>query len=61
MAEDNPSSGVLGIHIVWQFTQSRTGGLKKRLDDQLQFFAETMYHFNAEIRATSARSSAASN
>ncbi|MGP0068151.1 MAG: hypothetical protein ACLQGP_31705 [Isosphaeraceae bacterium] len=49
MAEDNPSSGVLGIHIVWQFTQSRTGGLKKRLDDQLQFFAETMYHFNAEI------------
>ena len=26
-----------------------TGGLKKRLDDQLQFFAETMYRFNAEI------------
>ena len=40
---------VLGIHIVWQFTQPRSGGFKKRLDDQLQFFAETMYRFNAEI------------
>ena len=27
----------------------RSGGFKKRLDDQLQFFAETMYRFNAEI------------
>ena len=41
--------GVLGIQIVWQFTQSRSGGKKKRLDDQLQFFAETMYRFNKEI------------
>ena len=49
MPEDNPSRGVLGIHIVWQLTQERTGGLKKRLDDQLQFFAEVMYRFNAEI------------
>jgi hypothetical protein len=49
MPEDNPARGVLGIHIVWQFTQPRTGGVKKRLDDQLQFFAETMYHFNVEI------------
>ena len=49
MAEDDPTRGILGIHIVWQFTQDRTGGLKKRLDDQLQFFAETMHDFNAEI------------
>ncbi len=49
MAEDDLSRGVLGIHIVWQFTQPRTGGLKKRLDDQLQFFGETMHRFNAEI------------
>ena len=49
MPEDNPSGGVLGIHIIWQLTQDRTGGLKKRLDDQLAFFAETMYRFNAEI------------
>src|SRR5262249_45675001 len=39
----------LGIHIVWEFTQPRSGGMKNRLDDQLQFFAETMYRFNAEI------------
>ncbi len=49
MPEDAPARGVLGIHIVWQFTQSRSGGLKKRLDDQLQFFAETMYRFNKEV------------
>ena len=49
MPEDAPARGILGIHIVWQFTQSRTGGIKKRLDDQLQFLAETMYRFNKEI------------
>jgi hypothetical protein len=49
MPEDAPARGILGIHIVWQFTQSRSGGMKKRLDDQLQFFAETMYRFNKEI------------
>ena len=49
MPEDAPARGVLGIQIVWQFTQSRSGGVKKRLDDQLQFFAETMYRFNKEI------------
>ena len=49
MAEDDPSRGVLGIHLIWQMTQPHTGGLKKRLDDQLHFFAETMYRFNAEI------------
>ena len=46
--EDDPSRGVLGIHIVWEMTQPRSGGLKKRLDDQLQFLGETMYRFNAE-------------
>jgi hypothetical protein len=49
MPEDAPAQGVLGIHIVWQFTQTRSGGVKKRLDDQLQFFAETMHRFNKEI------------
>jgi hypothetical protein len=49
LREDDPARGVLGIHIVWHFTQPRSGGFKKRLDDQLQFFAETMYRFNAEI------------
>jgi hypothetical protein len=49
MPEDAPARGILGIHTVWEFTQSRSGGKKKRLDDQLQFFAETMYRFNKEI------------
>ena len=49
MPEDDPAHGILGIQIVWQFTQPRKGGFKKRLDDQLQFFAETMYRFNKEI------------
>ena len=49
LPEDDPARGVLGIQIVWQFTQSHSGGVKKRLDDQLQFFAETMYRFNKEM------------
>jgi hypothetical protein len=49
MPEDDPSRGVLGIHIIWQLTRPQTGGLKTRLDDQLHFLAETMYKFNAEI------------
>ena len=49
MKEDDPARGVVGIHIVWEFTQARQGGRKKRLDDQLQFYAETMFRFNQEI------------
>ena len=47
--EDDLARGVLGVQIVWYFTQSHSGGVKKRLDDQLQFFAETMYRFNKEM------------
>ncbi|MBV8487449.1 MAG: hypothetical protein JO161_04150 [Planctomycetaceae bacterium] len=49
MAGDDVSRGIVGIHIVWEWTQQRSGGRKRRLDDQLQFFAETMYNFNKEI------------
>ena len=49
MAEDDLSRGILGIHIIWQLTQDRSGGLKKRLDDQLHFMADAMHGFNAEI------------
>ena len=48
-SDDNRREESSGIHIVWELTQPRTGGLKKRLDDQLEFIAETMYRFNAEI------------
>jgi hypothetical protein len=49
LPEDDPGSGVLGIHIVWQFTQPHSGGLKYRLDDQLEFLTWAMYRFNTEI------------
>jgi len=49
LPEDDPASGVLGIHIVWHFTQPHSGGFNDRLNDQLQFLAETMHRFNAEI------------
>ena len=47
MKEDDASRGILGIHIIWHLTQPASGGFKKRLDDQLQFLAETMKRFNA--------------
>ena len=41
--------GIVGLLLVWEWTQPRQGGRKRRLDDQLQFYAETMYRFNREI------------
>jgi hypothetical protein len=49
MGEDDLARGKVGIHIVWEWTQERQGGRKARLDDQLQFFAETMYRFNQDM------------
>jgi hypothetical protein len=46
---DDPASGVLGLHLVWEWTQERSGGRKARLDDQLAFYAETMHGFHAEM------------
>ena len=47
--EDKASQGVVALLLVWEWTQPREGGRKRRLDDQLQFYAETMYRFNREI------------
>ncbi len=44
--DDNFAEGVVGLNIIWQMTQPQTGGMARRLDDQLQFYAETMYNFN---------------
>lgn len=49
MPEDDPSHGTVGLHIIWEWTQPRQGGRKRRLDDQLAFYAETMYRFNQEM------------
>ncbi len=46
---DNLMEGKVGLLLVWEWTQPRQGGRKRRLDDQLQFYAETMHRFNREI------------
>ncbi|MEK7407980.1 MAG: hypothetical protein AAB225_23160 [Acidobacteriota bacterium] len=46
---DDPASGVLEFHNIWEMTQVRRGGVARRLADQLQFWTETMYRFNREM------------
>ncbi|HSV72774.1 MAG TPA: hypothetical protein VLH79_03340 [Chthonomonadales bacterium] len=46
---DNLAEGVLDFHNIWEMTQNRTGGRARRLDDQLQFWSETMYAFNRDM------------
>lgn len=48
---DAPAEGFLDFHNIWEMTQNRTGGRARRLDDQLQFWAETMHAFNKMIAA----------
>ena len=48
---DDFSKGVAGVYIIWEFTQQRTGNMAKRMVDQLEFYAETMHHFNQEMAA----------
>ena len=47
--EDRQDEGIVGLLLVWEWTQQREGGRKRRLDDQLQFYAEKMHGFNREI------------
>ncbi len=46
--EDRPDQGIVGLLLVWEWTQARQGGRKRRLDDQLEFYAKTMHRFNQE-------------
>jgi hypothetical protein len=46
---DDWNRGVVGLCLVWEWTQARQGGRKQRLDDQLAFYAETMADFNREM------------
>ncbi len=48
---DKPGEGIFGFHNLWEMTQNRSGGRAKRLDDQLQFWTETMYNFNKMMTA----------
>jgi hypothetical protein len=46
---DDLAAGVVALAGIWEMTQERKGGLASRLADQLQFWAETMYEFNAKM------------
>jgi hypothetical protein len=48
-AGDNFAAGLVDFANIWEMTQPRTGGFATRLTDQTEFWAETMYKFNADI------------
>ncbi len=47
--KDDPENGEMGIYIIWEATQSQSGGKAVRLKDQIQFMAETQRDFYKEI------------
>lgn len=48
-AGDDWASAKVGILPTWQLTQDQTGGLAKRVSDQVHFFADTQRGFYADI------------
>ena len=48
-AGDAPADGRVALLPVWELTQVRSGGRAKRLADQTEFFARTMFEFNRSI------------
>ncbi|MEK7475759.1 MAG: hypothetical protein AAB152_09015 [Candidatus Coatesbacteria bacterium] len=46
---DRFAEGRAGLLHIWEMTQERTGGRAKRLADQLEFLARTMYDFNRDM------------
>ncbi len=49
MIADDWEKGVVGFVITWQYTQEHSGGMRRRVNDQLQFLSETQRAFYAEI------------
>ncbi|MEZ5327353.1 MAG: hypothetical protein R3F19_20070 [Verrucomicrobiales bacterium] len=47
--EDDFTQGRVMPFPIWNLTQSPSGPMEKRLNDQLQFYTELMFDFNAEI------------
>lgn len=48
-AGDDWANAKVGILPIWQLTQDQTGGLAKRVADQVHFFADTQRGFYADI------------
>lgn len=46
---DNFNAGIVMPQPIYQLTQNRRGAMSKRLNDQLQFYTETMAAFNTDI------------
>ncbi|GAB4468876.1 MAG: hypothetical protein OHK0029_41390 [Armatimonadaceae bacterium] len=46
---DDPAAGIMDFQNIYEMTQNRNGGIARRLDDQLQFWSETMYNFNRDM------------
>lgn len=42
---DDPSNGFMGMYIIWEMTQNRTGGMDKRLTDQMEFMGRVQRSF----------------
>ena len=48
-APDSIDKGEAGFYMMWQLTQPHTGGMAKRVADQVEFYTTTMYNFNKEM------------
>jgi hypothetical protein len=46
---DDFARGRVGLLNIWPMTQPQTGGMAKRVADELEFYAETQHRFYAEI------------
>jgi hypothetical protein len=49
--KDHFAQGVVGLNNVWPMTQPQSGGMAKRVHDEVEFYAETQAGFYADIVA----------
>ena len=49
LEDDNPAAGEMDIYIIWFATQNQSGGLDKRLTDQIEFMAHVQRDFYQEM------------
>ncbi|WP_373496063.1 T9SS type A sorting domain-containing protein [Aquiflexum sp.] len=46
---DNPANGKMGLYIIWEATQTQTGGKDKRITDQIHFYSDVQRGFYQEV------------
>lgn len=47
--DDDFENGMPGMYVIWHMTQSYTGGMHKRVSDQLEFMVRLQYDFYKEM------------